>query len=88
MTVDRSWRTVTVQASNLAAAGESERVLTRSPAGRWIANGALRPDLDGGVLLNLASPAVDVYEFDPLSRTSPIRQRLTDELDVVSSDSV
>jgi hypothetical protein len=58
VTVDRSWRTVAVHASNLAATGKGELTLARDPGGRWIANGELRPDLDGCVDVDFESSAV------------------------------
>ena len=47
-----------MHASNLAATGKGELTLARDPGGRWIANGELRPDLDGCVDVDFESSAV------------------------------
>jgi hypothetical protein len=58
VTVDHSWTTVSVHASTLTATGRTELVLTRSPEGRWTANGERRPDLDGCLDVDFESSAV------------------------------
>lgn len=58
VTVDRSWRTVAVQASTLTAMGARELTLTCDSAGRWAANGELRPELDGCLDVDFESSAV------------------------------
>lgn len=58
VTVDHSWRTVAVHASNLTATGREELTLTRDSAGRWAANGVPRPELDGCVDVDFESSAV------------------------------
>lgn len=57
VTVDHSWTTVQVQASNLTAAGRRDLTLTRDAAGRWIASGERRPELDGCVDVDFESSA-------------------------------
>ena len=56
--VDRSWRTVTVQASNLTIAGMKALTLVRDVDDRWTVNGEMRPDLDGCVDVDFESSAV------------------------------
>lgn len=58
VTVDSSWRTVAVHASNLTAAGKRGLTLTCDPTGRWIVNGELRPELDGCLDVDFESSAV------------------------------
>ena len=58
VTVDRSWRTVAVDASTLTAAGKGQLTLACDSAGSWTANGELRPDLDGCVDVDFESSAV------------------------------
>lgn len=58
VTVDSSWRTVRVHASNLAATGQGELALTRDVAGRWTVNGELRPELDDCFDVDFESSAV------------------------------
>jgi hypothetical protein len=58
VTVDRSWRTVQVHASNLAATGKGELTLTRDAAGRWAVNGEPRPELDDCFDVDFESSAV------------------------------
>jgi hypothetical protein len=58
VTVDRSWRTVAVQASSLTAAGEYELTLTLDSAGRWTVNGEVRPELDGCFDVDFETSAV------------------------------
>lgn len=58
VTVDSSWRTVAVHASNLTASGTGQLTLTCDSGGRWTANGELRPDLDGCVDVDFESSAV------------------------------
>lgn len=58
VTVDQSWGTVAVRASNLSVAGRGELALTRDSAGRWAANGQLRPELDGCRDVDFESSAV------------------------------
>jgi hypothetical protein len=58
ISVDHSWRTVAVHASNLTAAGVRELTLISDAAGGWTANGESRPDLDGCFDVDLESSAV------------------------------
>lgn len=58
VTLDPSWRTVAVHASNLTAAGKGELTLTCDSGGRWTANGELRPELDGCLDVDFESSAV------------------------------
>jgi len=58
VTVDDSWKTVEVHASNLVDAKEGELALTRDSAGRWTVNGELRPELDGCLDVDFESSAV------------------------------
>lgn len=58
VTVDGSWRTIAVHASNLTARGKRELTLTRDSGGRWTANGGLRPELDGCFDVDFESSAV------------------------------
>jgi hypothetical protein len=47
VTVDHSWRTVTVHASNLTAVGEQRLTLVRDAVGSWAVNGESRPEFAG-----------------------------------------
>ncbi|PSL37326.1 hypothetical protein CLV49_0933 [Labedella gwakjiensis] len=58
VTVDHSWTTVSAHASTLTAQGRRELTLTRSPEGRWDADGEPRPDLDGCLDVDFESSAV------------------------------
>ena len=58
VTVDHSWTTVAVRASNLTATGRRELTLMRDAAGRWVADGEPRPELDGCFDVDFESSAV------------------------------
>ena len=66
VTVDSSWRTVAVQASNETVAGMREVTLTRDVADGWIVDGKPRHELDGCVDVDFESSAV--------TNTLPIRR--------------
>lgn len=68
VTVDGSWSTVAVRASNLTATGERKLTLTRDPGGTWSANGEVRRELDGCCDVDFESSAVTntlpLHRFD------------------------
>ena len=66
--VDRSWRTVTVQASNLTTTGMKALTLVRDVDDRWTVNGEMRPDLDGCVDVPAAFVRADDLRVERLEQ--------------------
>ncbi|MGL4177376.1 MAG: putative glycolipid-binding domain-containing protein [Dermatophilaceae bacterium] len=64
--LDDRWRTVAVDVTSVADAGERTLVLTVDDGGRWTVDGVHRPDLDGCVDVDVAAT--------PLTNTFPIRR--------------
>jgi hypothetical protein len=58
VTVDRSWRTLTVHATNETVSGKRVITLTRNGADAWTVDGDPRPDLTGCVDIDFESSAV------------------------------